>query len=166
MSIAAELARAHRARRAKFFPASYRPLRPPVARSIRPEPETRPSEPDPAPTPECVRISATHQYRMIIVREPRLPFVGGNAEALRRAQIRTKTALIRETIARETRGTGFTFDDVRGPSRLKRLVAVRHAAIVAVAREFPELSLPAIGRIFGGRDHSTIIHALKKAGGR
>ena len=34
-----------------------------------------------------------------------------------------------------------------------------------VFRELTEFSYPAIGREFGGRDHSTVIHAVEKIAG-
>lgn len=42
-----------------------------------------------------------------------------------------------------------------------RFVMPRHVTIV-LARHFTPLSLPQIGRAIGGRDHTTIMHALRK----
>lgn len=58
-------------------------------------------------------------------------------------------------------GTGWTLADIVGERRHKDLVVVRHACIYAVAKEYPDKSLPALGRIFK-RDHSSILHALRK----
>ena len=46
-------------------------------------------------------------------------------------------------------------------SRKQELVEVRDL-IVYILREYAEMSYPAIGRLLGGRDHTTIIHAYKK----
>lgn len=54
--------------------------------------------------------------------------------------------------------------DIRGPSRNRRIVAARWDAIAQVRRMRPDLSLPVIGRMFGGRDHTTISHALRQMG--
>lgn len=48
-----------------------------------------------------------------------------------------------------------------GRSRQKPLVHHRHTAIWVVHQCFPYLSRPMLGRLFGNRDHSTIIHALR-----
>lgn len=61
-------------------------------------------------------------------------------------------------------GTGVTLDDVLGKSRFSHIVAVRHASIAAIARRFPWMSYPHLSRLMGGRDHTTIMHALKKMG--
>lgn len=57
---------------------------------------------------------------------------------------------------------GIPFAMVIGPSRSNPIVKVRHAAIRAVADARPDLSLPQIARIFGGRCHTTIVHSLRK----
>jgi chromosomal replication initiator protein len=70
------------------------------------------------------------------------------------------------TIARETaRAYGLKVTDLRGPSRQKSLVEARGLAM-HLARELTRSSLEAIGRYFGGRDHSTVLHALRQAASR
>lgn len=51
-----------------------------------------------------------------------------------------------------------------GPRRFAWLMPIRAEAVEAVANGFPDLSLPQIARIFGGRDHSSIVNLLKKRG--
>jgi chromosomal replication initiator protein len=48
-----------------------------------------------------------------------------------------------------------------GPKRSKDIVWPRQVAIY-LTRELTDLSLVDIGRHFGGRDHSTILHAYNK----
>jgi chromosomal replication initiation ATPase DnaA len=48
--------------------------------------------------------------------------------------------------------------------RFGPLVRARHAAMVEIAQARPDLSHTQIGRAFGGRDHSSVLHALRKAG--
>lgn len=56
---------------------------------------------------------------------------------------------------------GFGVLDILGPSRRDAVCRVRDEAIRAVANGRPDLSLPAIGRIFK-RDHTSILHSLRK----
>jgi len=56
---------------------------------------------------------------------------------------------------------GVYVSDMRGPSRLRRFVLARQEAMWEVKRQKPEMSLPQLGRIFGGRDHSTIFHGIR-----
>ena len=51
--------------------------------------------------------------------------------------------------------------DITGPIRSKEIVLARQVAMY-LSRELTDSSLPAIGRAFGGRDHSTVFHACKK----
>jgi hypothetical protein len=55
---------------------------------------------------------------------------------------------------------GYTVEDILGKSRLKRVVAVRHLCILMLREK--GYSTTEIGRVLGGRDHSTIVHALNK----
>lgn len=50
-------------------------------------------------------------------------------------------------------------DELTGHSRKRHIVWPRHLAVY-VARDMTQQSLTAIGRVFGGRDHSTIYHAI------
>ncbi len=56
---------------------------------------------------------------------------------------------------------GFTIDDLCGQSRSRVLVNARQIAMY-LCRELTELSLPKIGQQFGGRDHTTVMHAYRK----
>ena len=52
-------------------------------------------------------------------------------------------------------------DALTGKSRQRDLVTSRQVAMY-VFRELTDLSYPAIARLFGGRDHTTVIHAVDK----
>jgi chromosomal replication initiator protein len=56
---------------------------------------------------------------------------------------------------------GFSVEALRGKSRQRPLVNGRQTAMY-VFRELTDLSYPSIARLFGGRDHTTVIHAVDK----
>ena len=56
---------------------------------------------------------------------------------------------------------GFSVEALRGKSRQRPLVTARQSAMY-VFRELTDLSYPSIARLFGGRDHTTVIHAVDK----
>ena len=56
---------------------------------------------------------------------------------------------------------GFSVESLKGKSRQRPLVSARQIAMY-VFRDMTELSYPAIARLFGGRDHTTVIHAVDK----
>jgi chromosomal replication initiator protein len=56
---------------------------------------------------------------------------------------------------------GLTADELRSSSRTRPLVDARQMAMY-LCRELTDLSLPKIGERFGGRDHSTVVHAAGK----
>ena len=59
---------------------------------------------------------------------------------------------------------GFTVEEIISKHRQRPLVTARQIAMY-VMRELTELSYPNIAREFGGRDHTTVIHAVEKIGG-
>ena len=54
-----------------------------------------------------------------------------------------------------------SIDDLCGASRTQQLVNARQIAMY-LCRELTDLSLPKIGQQFGGRDHTTVMHAERK----
>src|SRR5687768_8534479 len=55
----------------------------------------------------------------------------------------------------------FTIDELCGANRTRNLVLARQIAMY-LCRELTEMSLPKIGQEFGGRDHTTVMHAERK----
>ena len=55
----------------------------------------------------------------------------------------------------------FTLEQITGGSRRRPLVDARQIAMY-VTRNMTDLSYPEIGRAFGNRDHTTVIHAVRK----
>jgi chromosomal replication initiation ATPase DnaA len=51
--------------------------------------------------------------------------------------------------------------DLKGPRRTRDMVLPRHVAMYLVRTETPA-SLPVIGDAFGERDHTTVLHAVRK----
>ena len=69
----------------------------------------------------------------------------------------TATQIIGQTAAY----FGLSIDDLCGSSRSRVLVTARQIAMY-LCRELTDLSLPKIGQAFGGRDHTTVMHANRK----
>ncbi|HMO10594.1 MAG TPA: chromosomal replication initiator protein DnaA, partial [Actinotalea sp.] len=66
-----------------------------------------------------------------------------------------------QIIAQTASYFGLTIDDLCGQSRSRVLVTARQIAMY-LCRELTEMSLPKIGQQFGGRDHTTVMHANRK----
>ncbi len=58
---------------------------------------------------------------------------------------------------------GVDVENLRSLSRQARVVLARQVAMYLI-RHLTDTSLPAIGKAFGGKDHSTVLHAVKKIG--
>ncbi|MFJ6134135.1 chromosomal replication initiator protein DnaA [Janibacter terrae] len=56
---------------------------------------------------------------------------------------------------------GLTIEDLQSASRTRLLVTARQIAMY-LCRELTDMSLPKIGDQFGGRDHTTVMHAERK----
>jgi chromosomal replication initiator protein len=76
---------------------------------------------------------------------------GSDATRVTAEQIITKTAAAANVIEAQ----------LIGPSRKQPLARWRQIAMY-LCRELTDLSLPKIGAQFGGRDHTTVIHAIEK----
>ena len=76
---------------------------------------------------------------------------------LSQPKVRTDEELLQE-IADILR---FDVEALKGKSRQRPLVTARQIAMY-VFRDLTDLSYPAIARLFGGRDHTTVIHANDK----
>jgi hypothetical protein len=107
-----------------------------------PEPEL---EPEPAPQ-EVLEIPAFLPAR------PAIP--GPNDFNIARPSVQ-------EIIRRMARIAGFTVTDLCSARRTFPLVRPRQIAM-ALAKELTQRTLPDIGRKFGGRDHTTILHAVRR----
>ena len=77
--------------------------------------------------------------------------------ALRKPRPITPDVILDATAAK----FGLLKEDIIGQRRHRPLVTARQIAMY-VFRELTELSYPAIAREFGGRDHTTVIHAVDK----
>lgn len=77
----------------------------------------------------------------------------------------TRTQIVTAKIIIEATAEMFDFslEDLRGKSRRRPLVIARQIGMY-VCREMTDLSYPAIAREYGGRDHTTVIHAVEKIG--
>jgi chromosomal replication initiation ATPase DnaA len=89
---------------------------------------------------EQQRAAATSHYRTISIR--------GSGSAVE---------IIRDTARRH----GLTPTDLTCTSRVRALTAPRHEAMYLCARD-TDMSLPAIGRRFGGRDHTTVLNGIHR----
>jgi hypothetical protein len=110
-----------------------------------------PSQPEGEPSPEPSIIS---QLQERIDELESLLKVGGEGQF--------KAQKICVAIAKKH---GLRFADIRGKSRVKHVVIARHEAVRAVLANCPNLSLPAVGRVFN-LDHSTIIYIRDGCRGR
>lgn len=67
-----------------------------------------------------------------------------------------------EVIMREVASYfGLSLQDLTSPGRRRSIVQARHIAMY-LCRTLTDLSLPQIGSLFGGRDHTTVLHSIRK----
>lgn len=83
-------------------------------------------------------------------------------EALKNFLDQKKKVITVDQIQKEVAGFyNLKISDLKSKRKNKALILPRHGAMY-LTRRLTELSLPEIGRQFGGRDHTTVIHALQK----
>ncbi len=73
-----------------------------------------------------------------------------------------RQATLRDIAQKTSRQFGLTMADLKGPAR-HRQIAVARSVAVYLAREFTSHSLERIGHYFGGRDHTTAMHSVRRA---
>lgn len=73
-------------------------------------------------------------------------------------QVSPKRAYVRRRAAE----LGFSLDQIASAQRTRDVVAARQLLMWEVRTIWPEASYPEIGRMFGGRDHTTVLHAFNK----
>jgi len=73
----------------------------------------------------------------------------------------TKDVDLRMVQTAVARKFNVSVDDLTGQKRNKEIVMPRQVAMY-LARQLTDASLPCIGRAFGGRDHSTVLHSIEK----
>ena len=74
------------------------------------------------------------------------------------AQNQIELPLITNAVSRRM---GLKVADLRSSSR-KQMVVRARALAMFMARQLTEMSLDQIGKYFGGRDHSTVLHSIRK----
>lgn len=70
----------------------------------------------------------------------------------------------RDVLAYVANAAGVKVTDLTGPCRRRPFTHYRFIAVWAIRQLCQHMSYPAIGRMFGGRDHTTMIHADIRAG--
>jgi hypothetical protein len=134
-SAALELHRKHLERRARLGAPPKQP-KVFIPRLVEPAPVV-PIEPPPPPAPEPV-----------------------DEEALQRARL-SRMRRIQAIIAIIERRCGLKAGDLKSESRKQKTVIPRQVAMFIIYHH-TSLATPAVGRLFGGRDHSTVVYAKNK----
>lgn len=110
----------------------------------------QPKDPEPPPTPEPEQ--KPEPLAEFIDLPPFIPAV--------RPEPNLKPT-VQDILKRVARFSGFRVADLKAARRTADVVLPRQIAM-ALAKYFTLGSLPAIGRHFGGRDHTTVLHAARK----
>jgi chromosomal replication initiator protein len=72
-----------------------------------------------------------------------------------------RQATLREIASHTARYYALAVADLRGPSRRQNIVLARAVAMF-IARQLTNKSFGAVGKYFGGRDHTTVLHGCRK----
>jgi chromosomal replication initiator protein len=83
------------------------------------------------------------------------------AEVIPRAHGGAKASSVEEIQQRVAERFGISRAELVGSSRAATPLRARQVAIF-LTRELTDLSLPQIGRLYGGRDHSTVLNSLRR----
>jgi chromosomal replication initiator protein len=83
------------------------------------------------------------------------------AEVIPQAQRRSEGTPVEEIQQRVATDFGISRAELVGSTRAATPLRARQVAIF-LTRELTDLSLPQIGRLYGGRDHSTVLNSLRR----
>jgi len=83
------------------------------------------------------------------------------AKALAAVELPGRARSLEEIMAETARAYGVARDDLRARSRKQSLVRPRQIAMY-LTKSLTGASLPEIGKEFGGKHHSTVIHSIRK----
>jgi chromosomal replication initiator protein len=80
-------------------------------------------------------------------------------------ELKTRARSVREIQEQTCEAFGISMDDLLSSSRAQPVAFARQVAMY-LARELTDATLPAIGRAFGNRNHTTVMHACKRTAER
>lgn len=160
---------AHVLRRAKLFNKPYQPPPEPVVVAVEPEPKK------PVIKPLWQIIDLNFDWHVSVWKEAidcqisdiahenialraALRIAGLDLE-LAKSPRRPAKEIISDVLANFP---DVTWDDLKSQRRTRDIVFPRQLAMYELYVQRRDLSFPAIGRLFGGRDHTTVLHAVNK----
>jgi|UniRef100_A0A6H1ZBN8 hypothetical protein len=180
-----QLINAHRERQARFAAAAKRAKPPAANLNVKPEPTAEVILVQPAADekkkcgrplgwrkPQPPRLLVQHDSHVIAYREW-LVVLGRFQEALAKGRTdvsleellsearsrRPARAIIDEVLAKFP---NVSLEQVKGTGRQRHVVRPRQLIMYELYQQRKDLSFPAIGRMLGGRDHTTVLHAVNK----
>jgi hypothetical protein len=164
-----ELMRQHRAaveRRMRFFPPKPVSYTPPTAQEKLAAHKVKPPEkalaPEPVKMVKPSRRSEPTPDPMVVVRDwLNVRSKGSSADPERRLLPIPKYPPIKMILAHVSQLYGVTVPDLLSARRTVGVVRPRQIAMYLAKTTSPR-SLPDIGRNMGGRDHTTVLHAVRK----
>lgn len=136
-------------------------------RGIRERRERKLLSAAPVPTPSADNVV---QFRRPIVRQAirRLPTASDFSRAkhlkfLATLHITTRTPFS-VLIGRVAAWHGFTAEQMIESHGPRNRIEARADCVLAIRQTYPKTSMPRLGQIFGNRDHTTVLHYLRKRG--
>lgn len=109
------------------------------------------------PVVKTINLSAPKPVREVFVEPPRKRRLVRSITAIDEPSPFEYKFIIDEVCAEH----GFSYGEILGGQRNKKLVAARHKAFYRLSKE-TALSLPGIGRVMGGKDHTTVLHGIRQ----
>jgi chromosomal replication initiation ATPase DnaA len=79
-----------------------------------------------------------------------------------RERMTSRIGFVRAVKSMAARHYGVTITDLSGRGKKMPMVRARQISMFVIKTVRPTISLPHIGRKFGGRDHTTVLHAMRQ----